>query len=193
MAKRTRAIIISLQQLVEEFELVGFPVTKRWINNLAKHKKLPRVKRGEYDLLECLRWLIRYQQELHSDDLTKFKSREEHEARKAKYQADLLEIKVNKTKEIFIAKASVIKILASYLSILDKTLKTIPKRVAYGSGAKDIEPKIREQIDIIRRDILTIPERLRDSNRFRRSVEHPMAGNIQRSTETDGESMGGRE
>jgi len=69
MAKRTRVIKLTLEELAKEFAAVGFAVTKRWIDRLVIEKGLPRLAKGQYDLVACLKWYIVYiRQQAERDD-----------------------------------------------------------------------------------------------------------------------------
>ena len=67
-------------------------ITERWVNKLCKDGVLPKVSRGKYDLLGCVKAYIRFlQQNTKTGMVSKRGDMEEEKLRKLKEEADKLE------------------------------------------------------------------------------------------------------
>jgi hypothetical protein len=67
-------------------------ITERWVNKLCKDGVLPKVSRGKYDLLGCVKAYIKFlQQNTKTGMVSKRGDMEEEKLRKLKEEADKLE------------------------------------------------------------------------------------------------------
>lgn len=154
MANRTLKRIVTLPQIAELFG-----VTERWINRLAKEKDFPKVARGKYDLLACVRWYIAYLTKQADDARRGGGSLQHSEERKSKYQADMLELKLARLRREVVDISSVIGILEPVLYAVRSIILGIPKHAARELGNPEIESYldafVRRSLD----EIASLPAR----------------------------------
>ena len=155
MSNRTLKRIVSLPQIAELFG-----VTERWINRLAKEKDFPKVARGKYDLLACVRWYIAYLTRQIDDARRGGGSMQHSEERKSAAQAAMLELRLAKARELVVDIADVTEITASVLHSVRSILLGIPKHAARELGNPSIEAYLDDFVRRCLDEIASLGDRI---------------------------------
>lgn len=152
---------VSLQELTKQYASIGFNVEKRWINRLVKEKGLPRLNRGEYDLVACLKWYVHYYRQLVE------KEKEEHgvsrkaEDRLLTAKAGREELKFLKERGDLVRVDAFLKTLQKPMSELRMKLLALGNRITplinASQSPTEIKRIIEEQIYEALRDLADLP------------------------------------
>jgi phage terminase Nu1 subunit (DNA packaging protein) len=163
----------------------------RWINRLTKEKGFPRLKRGVYDLVECVQWQVDDLERRMEEIRTGGEKMQDVELRIAKAKAQLLEIKAAKENAEAITINTVLQELEPVLAAMRSKLLGIPKHAARELASKEIEEYLDTFIRRTLDELATIPDQLYRAARIQDvSVEGDVLG-IETPAEDDDQRVGG--
>ncbi len=137
-----------------------FDVSPRWIDRLSKEKDFPRVARGQYDLKKCVRWYLGYLRAQVDEARRGTDSIQRSEERKAKAQADLLELKLARERAQVITVDEAIATFEPMLAAIRSLMMGIPKHAARELANKEIEQYLDTFIRRALTEISEMPTRL---------------------------------
>jgi len=157
MSNRTLKRIVTLSQVAELFG-----VTERWINRLTKEKDFPKVARGKYDLLSCVRWYIAYLTRQIDDARRGGDSMQRSEERKATAQASMLELKLARARGEVVEIRTVISVFEPIIVSVRSILLGIPKHAARELANPEIESYLDAFVRRALDEISTVPQRIDD-------------------------------
>jgi len=139
-------------------------LTPRRINQLVKDEGMPRVSRGEYEMVKCVQWYIRY---LRGQlEVARHGTETEAQARLRLIQttADLRKLDLAERTNELISIDDVILEVTPVFRAMRMRLLGVPKRAAHRvKGAKDYNEIVEIFDDFIREvliDLSTLPEQL---------------------------------
>lgn len=186
MAKGTIKRIQSLKQIAAFFD-----VTPRWINRLGKEKDFPKVSRGKYDLIECVRWYIAYLQKQIEDAHHQSDSLSRSEERTAKYRADMLELKLAQARGELISIRDIVGIVEKPLAAIRSVLLGIPKHAARELNNKEVEMYLDAFVRKALDELSTIPDKLNGARTMPDGDREFNPDTLETPTQVDGKPMGG--
>jgi phage terminase Nu1 subunit (DNA packaging protein) len=157
MSNRTLKRIVTLSQVAELFA-----VSERWINRLTKEKDFPKVARGKYDLMACVRWYVAYLTRQIDDARRGGDSMQRSEERKAAAQASMLELRLARARNEVIEISTAVSVISPVLQTIRSILLGIPKHAARELGNPEIESYLDAFIRRALEEISTIPVKLDD-------------------------------
>lgn len=174
-------------------------LSRRRINQLAQTRGFPRAKRGQYDLVKCVRWYIAYLRRQIDTARRGGDRRVEAENRKAEIQAELLGIKLAKERGEVINVLDVVHLLAEVLKTTQVEIRSIPKKLAnelaqvtgYDKPA-EIEQLLEIHLNQQLNELATIPDRVRGPRKLVEQRHPESVAHVSTAAKADRKRVGRR-
>jgi phage terminase Nu1 subunit (DNA packaging protein) len=177
---------------VAAFDSVGYKVTDRWVNILAKKEGLPRLGRGQYDLVDCLKWYIaRLSKQAEEAATGTGTALQNAELRIARAKAEILEERLAKQRGDAVGLDIVQRAIEPAIQSARSILLGLPKKVAREFSNKEIEGYLDGTVRKLLIDLSEIPHELERLGQFE-SIAQEVLSNMDAAAQDDGLPMGGR-
>jgi phage terminase Nu1 subunit (DNA packaging protein) len=168
-------------------------LTPRTVNLHAKEDGLPRISRGQYDMVACVHWYVGYLQKRIKDARRGDETEQQARARLTRTTADIRELELGKARaeliEVAQAKAVWERLVVAFKTKMLAIPSKLPQRLVACSDINQIKDLLEREIvealsELSRTDIEVsdIPKPARD---------HPVVGKTRKSTsKTQGKRVG---
>ena len=153
MEKFNQLTVVKVDTVAQFLDL-----SPRMVQNLVANEGLPRIKKGDYDLIACVHWYIRYCKKDKDGDL----SLELSKAKKVKYEASLKKLELQKKRGELLDLVEVRKSVSQNVKAVRDAFLNFPDRVspvlASGKSSAEIHNILETEIRTILHDLSSVHE-----------------------------------
>ena len=181
----------SLEQISTVLKL-----TPRMVNRHVRENGMPRIGRGEYDLIACVHWYLDFKdrqiEQARRGDETENQAR----TRLLRANANLRELELARLRGELITIADAVKTTAEVVSAARSRMLSVPVKAApvvQGASSPGEAKEILETfVEEALHEIASLPNRLNGLGKLAGDRSPSSLGSGETAAETDGLPMGGR-